>query len=105
MNEEQKHSIPGQPNQPTAEEIERFEAFADRLTTEYECQMYEEVALAANACEVGVVTKEDIIRMGPFISGMIVRLFALGVAAMAADLAKQTLAAAAAQDSPTVTLQ
>jgi hypothetical protein len=105
MNAEQKHTAPGQPKQPTAEEVERFEAFAERLATEYEGQMYAEVAAAANACETNVVTKEDITRMAPFISGMIVRLFALGVAAMAADFAKQALAAERARDSHTVILQ
>ena len=99
--DEQKHPAPGTPNQPTTEEVTGCEAFADRLLAEYDAQMYECVAAAANDCETGIVTKEDIQRLGPFINGMMVRLFALGVGAGVADLAKQARAKAA----PTVTLQ
>jgi hypothetical protein len=95
------HTTPGLSSQPTAEEITVCEAFADRLLAEYDAQMYDQVALAANACPADMVTKEDITRLGPFINGLIVRLFALGVAAGLADIAKQQDAAAAS----TVTLQ
>lgn len=102
---EEQHPTPGQPNQPTAAEINGCEAFADRLLAEYDAQMYECVAEAANEFPADVVSKDDIRRLGPFINSMMVRLFALGVGAGVADMAKQARARATTGGSPTVTLQ
>ena len=57
----------------------RVEAFEDKLKTEWESAMMDEIAAAANETE-GVVG-EDLRRLGPFINRLTTRIFCLGVIA------------------------
>ena len=66
--------------QPTRPELfkERVIDFGNRLYTEWEPHMLDEIAAAAN---ISGVTGDDIKRLGPFINQMMARIFGLGVTA------------------------
>ena len=68
------------PPQQTRQEMfkGRVEAFGNKLYTEWEPRMLDEIAAAANASDV---TGDDIKRLGPFINQMMARIFGLGVTA------------------------